>query len=358
MGTCRDNAGNVSAPQAFSFQYDGSAPTVGATPSRSPDSNGWYSHALTVSFGGSDATSGVESCSSASYAGPDSASASIGGTCTDKAGNVGAGSFAVKYDSSPPVVSASPDRAPDGAGWYTHTVRIDFGATDALSGVASCTSASYDGPDSSSTAITGSCRDGAGNTAAAIFPLRYDATAPTLRNVAAVAGDHSARVNWKALDATTITVTRAVGGTGATLRYSGTAASFTDKGLVNGKSYRYTIKARDEAGNTTTATATAVPLALFGPAQGARLREPPLFQWAPVPHATYYNLQVMHNGKVLSAWPKVSRLQMPKEWRFEGRSHRLTPGLYRWYVWPGYGPRAKAEYGPRLGGSFFVVVKT
>jgi hypothetical protein len=137
----------------------------------------------------------------------------------------------------------------------------------------------------------------------------------------------------------------------------GDGTSFVDKGLDNGTRYRYVVTAADAAGNTASSTVAVVPLALFEPAQGARVAAPPLFQWAPVPRATYYNVQVLHKGKVLSAWPAATRMRMPERWTFRGRSYRLAPGLYRWYVWPGFGERADADYGPRVGGSFFVVVQ-
>lgn len=63
-GTCTDNAGNVSAPVTLSFKYDATPPTVSAAPSRSSDANGWYNHQVDVAFKGSDATSGIASCTS------------------------------------------------------------------------------------------------------------------------------------------------------------------------------------------------------------------------------------------------------------------------------------------------------
>ena len=42
-------------------------------------------------------------------------------------------------------------------------------------------------------------------------------------------------------------------------------------------------------------------------------------------------------------------------WTFAGKSRRLTPGRYRWMVWPGYGPCSKADYGKAIGRSTFVV---
>jgi len=141
-----------------------------------------------------------------------------------------------------------------------------------------------------------------------------------------------------------------------TERYAGRGRSFVDKPLVNGRRYTYTVIARDDAGNSTSRSVNVVPLALFNPPAGARVRQPPLLQWAAVPGATYYNLQVLHNHKVLSIWPTTNRFRMPRQWRFAGHAYKLDPGLYRWYVWPGIGPRYKAQYGPRVGGSFFTVV--
>ena len=40
-------------------------------PDRGPDANGWYNHGLNVGFSGSDGVSGISSCSSGSYSGPD-----------------------------------------------------------------------------------------------------------------------------------------------------------------------------------------------------------------------------------------------------------------------------------------------
>jgi hypothetical protein len=85
---------------------DATAPTVSAVPDRPPDANGWYNHPLTIAFSGSDATSGVDTCSQAGYAGPDSAGTSVAGTCRDRAGNVASAAFPLKYDATPPALGA------------------------------------------------------------------------------------------------------------------------------------------------------------------------------------------------------------------------------------------------------------
>ena len=80
---------------------------------RSPDSNGWYNHALSVGFSGTDATSGMDSCvAPQGYSGPDNANASVSGSCRDRAGNVTVRNFALSYDATAPTVTgASASRA-------------------------------------------------------------------------------------------------------------------------------------------------------------------------------------------------------------------------------------------------------
>ena len=79
---------------------------TGITPDRPPDANGWYNHNVTVTFAGSDATSGIASCDTPTYDKPDTASATVTGHCQDNAGNVSApSSFGFKFDSTPPKLS-------------------------------------------------------------------------------------------------------------------------------------------------------------------------------------------------------------------------------------------------------------
>ena len=192
-GTCTDRAGNVSPALGFGLKYDATKPVVGGgQPARPSDSNGWYNRSVAVAFSGSDQTAGVESCTSATYAGPDSGAASLAGTCRDRAGNVSdAFGYGLKYDASAPqVTAADPDRATDANGWFNHPVGFTIRGGDAISGIASCPTASYSGPSSASASVTGTCRDVAGNTASRVFALQYDDVAPTVtKGTAARAAD-------------------------------------------------------------------------------------------------------------------------------------------------------------------------
>jgi hypothetical protein len=182
--TVTDLAGNsTTASSGPTVNIDLTAPTnVSDSPDRSADSNGWYNAPLTITFSGDDSLSGIASCDAPGYSAPDSATASVSGTCTDKAGNVSAAlDFNFQYDATAPTnVAGTPDRAADSNGWYNHAVTITFSGDDLTSGIAICTSASYSGPDAAAASVSGSCTDTAGNTANGSATLAYDATVPTI----------------------------------------------------------------------------------------------------------------------------------------------------------------------------------
>jgi hypothetical protein len=182
-GTCTDAAGNTKSTNQTGINIDKTNPSASGAPSRAPDFNGWYNHALSVAFSGADALSGIASCSAAiPYSGPDRENIMAGtGFCTDEAGNVSptVNASLFKYDATSPtaVVSVS---APDHGEWYNQPLTVSFTWSDNLSGVGTpcTTSQDYSGPDGSSIPVNGSCTDQAGNSASASKTIKYDATAP------------------------------------------------------------------------------------------------------------------------------------------------------------------------------------
>ena len=96
---------------------------------------------------------------------------------------------------------------------------------------------------------------------------------------------------------------------------------------------------------------------LVSPPDGAKLTAPPKLAWVASAGARYYNVQLFRGAeKILSAWPTTSSLALRKAWRYRGRRYRMTPGTYRWYVWPGVGAKADKRYGPLLGTNSFDIV--
>ena len=358
---CTATDGSSTVQFHLQFKIDTDAPAVTtATPDRAPDAGGWYSHPVAVTFSGNDTTSGIASCSTATYSGPDSGSASVTGTCRDNAGNVSAtASFGLRYDTTAPTVTAQLSRAPDANGWYSHPVTVTFVGSDDGSGVSSCTApVSYSGPDSAKASLTGGCVDAAGNSASATASLQYDSTPPKLADVAVSVVSRSATLSWQAPSGTAVSITRTPGRGKQRhpVVYRGRASRFRDTKLLPGVTYRYRLAATDAAGNTSDLAVAALVPALYLPAAGARVKPGDLLAWAPVKGASYYNVQIFRGShKVLSAWPKRPRLALPRTWKFNGKPARLAAGHYRWYVWPGRGALKAAHYGRLLGGSSFVV---
>jgi large repetitive protein len=252
-GTCTDNAGNVGS-KTFPLKYDSTSPVFAPSPDRAPNANGWYRSPVSVSWNGSDKTSGIASCpNSATYNGPDNAGASLGATCTDQAGNSASASFALKYDSTPPVFAPSPDRSPNANGWYRSPVTVTWNGSDATSGIASCpNSATYSTPDSANAALSATCTDQAGNSSSTSFPLKYDSTPPVAGSASPARPpdangwyNHQVSLNWSGSDATS-------GPASCTsLSYNG----------PDGSSVAPSGTCTDQAGNTST------PLTLPSPIQ-------------------------------------------------------------------------------------------
>ena len=173
-GTCRDFAGNT-APATLQLKYDETAPQSSPA-ARPPDANGWHNHAVTVTFQGTDGTSGIATCTQTTYSGPDDPSVALTGTCVDQAGNQSLSAlFTTKYDETPPQATATASRPADVNGWHNKPLTVRYAGTDATSGLASCDpEESYAGPDSAAATISGACRDLAGNVSPRSVVVKYD----------------------------------------------------------------------------------------------------------------------------------------------------------------------------------------
>jgi len=266
----------------------------------------------------------------------------------------------VRRDTVAPKVSGVPDRPPDLNGWYNHPVRITFTGSDSLSGLASCTSAIFSGPDTRSEKFGGRCTDRAGNIGTGWFSLRYDSTPPRAPRVAVSTNDEFVVLAWEvSRDTRSVEISRAPGlyGPEPSVVYRGRASRFADRKVDNGVSYRYTVTAVDRAGNRSDRPIDAVAAApLFKPVTGSVVRDPPVLAWAKVARASYYNVQIFRRGrKILSAWPTHPWLRLSRTWTYEGESYRLSRGTYQWRVWPGVGSPSAHKYRPLLGHSTFVV---
>jgi hypothetical protein len=310
--SCRDLAGNP-ANRSFALKYDATAPSVtGATPERPPNAGGWFNHPVRFDLLGTDATSGIAGCPSVTYGGPESATASFTGSCSDRAGNTAGRSFSLKYDATPPMltdVKAAGNDASVTVTWRT-------------------------GADTQSVEVVRT--PGVG----------LDSETSVFRGLAG--GFVDARVQ-----------------NGVRYAYDVRAsdpAGNTSNAITAGMAIAKAGPDVPVPGPTAQAPRRSVPprlARLLGPKRGSIFRRghPPLLRWTPVRGATYYNLQLSRLGrKMLSTWPTRARYRVKKHWSYGGRKWRLAPGKYRWIVWPGFGKRSKADYGRRIGASTFRVV--
>jgi hypothetical protein len=270
----------------------------------------------------------------------------------------------LKIDRTAPAVSAGAGRAPDYGAWFNHPVGITFGGSDATSGIGSCTSSTYAGPDGAGVSVGGSCNDVAGNVATATFSLNYDATAPPAPSVSAMPGDGKVALSWTATPDSQAEVLRTSPEEPPAVVFRGGGDGFTDGSVRNERRYRYVVTLIDQAGNRAAGDTSTVPTGskLLLPADGARLgrraESAPLLVWKDVRKARYYNVQLFREGdKILSAWPKVPRLQLKREWRYGGKLYHLLPARYCWRVWPGFGKRSAHRYGKQLGKKCFRVTR-
>ena len=196
------------APAAFALEVDEASDTTPpvVTPSVSGmlGNNGWYVGDVTVSWTVNDPESTV---TSAFGCDPSTVTTDTFGqtfTCSaTSAGGTSSQSVTIKRDATAPTsVSGMPNRAADYGTWYNHAVGVVFIGNDATSGIASCTTTNYSGPDGSGVTVNGSCTDNAGNTSAPVASsvFNYDGTKPTIS--AAIFSGTSGLNSWYVSDVT------------------------------------------------------------------------------------------------------------------------------------------------------------
>jgi hypothetical protein len=267
----------------------------------------------------------------------------------------------IKVDADPPTgVESHVARPADHNGWYNHPVAVTWTGSDATSGIASCSSTNYAGPEGAGVFFSGGCTDNAGNSTATGVTINYDATPPALSGVSIASTPDANVVRWTSSDPTAKVVVRraARASTRRVVRFHGTASSFVDKKIEPGIEYVYTLKAVDQAGNESpAATIVGLPkvLTLQKMPYVPRAAPNPILRWEAVGGARYYNVQLFRGKKrVLAAWPDAHQFGVPKAWKWDGRTRRLRPGHYHWYVWAGFGARSFAQY-RAVGSAQFIV---
>ncbi|MDQ1426146.1 MAG: large repetitive protein, partial [Acidimicrobiaceae bacterium] len=175
-----DNAGNAETTKTVHVRIDKTPPTISHLQSPSANANGWNNTNVTVTFTCADGVSGIASCTAPLTISTEGANQAATGTAVDNAGNSATDPAKVSIDKTLPTISSARDRAPNGNGWYKADVTVSFTCGDALSGVATCSTAQTVGEGANQSA-TGSVTDAAGNSASTTNSgINVDKTAPTI----------------------------------------------------------------------------------------------------------------------------------------------------------------------------------
>jgi hypothetical protein len=361
--TCTLNySGGGGTFNSVSVAKDSSPPSVSASFARGPDANGWYTSPVGVTFSGDGGPSGISSCTSGTYSGPDGSDVKVTGSCTDGAGNTGSTTSSIKFDASPPTVTPTPERPPDAGGWYNHPVKVSFSGQDGGSGIADCTApVTYAGPEGNPAKLVGQCRDAVGHLSAPVtFELRYDHTKPARPVIKARRTSRGIAVSWTAQgDVVRAEVRRSPGGKGKkpAVVFAGKGVRVVDRRATAPTRYWYEVRVYDQAGNVAAKTLAVEPSkGILLPVGGAVVKNAPLVRWVPVAKARFYNVQLWQGKKkLLTTWPSRTKLRLGETWTFGGRTQRLRNGRYQLYVWPAFGTLAKPQYGKLVGRVDFVV---
>lgn len=177
--TVTDNVGNTGSGSVV-VKLDKTAPTITGSRTPAANANGWNNTDVTVSFTGSDATSGVKSSSSPATLTSSAANQSVTGTVTDNADNTASTTVSgINIDKVAPTLSGKPTTDPNANGWYNGDVTVAWTATDALSGTTNPANSTVSGEGSALT-VSATASDRAGNTSGSVqsAAVKIDRTAP------------------------------------------------------------------------------------------------------------------------------------------------------------------------------------
>jgi Glucodextranase, domain B len=241
-------------------------PAIAAGIAPAPNAAGWNMSSVTVSFACSDAILGISSCTPPVQVSAEGAHQTVTGTAVNQAGFSASTAASVSIDLTLPLISGVANPPPNAAGWNNGGVTVSFTCSDALSGVASCTSPVTLATEGARQIATGTATDTAGNTASAPASVSIDLTPPA---VAITSPANGATVSTAA-QTVSGTVSDALSGI-ASVSCNGAAASVSGTGFTCGVTLvpganAITVQAQDLAGNTGTSSAnvtfgSAVPTA-------------------------------------------------------------------------------------------------
>ncbi|HYI33427.1 MAG TPA: hypothetical protein VEX88_08205, partial [Glaciibacter sp.] len=256
--TATDRVGNATEG-SVTVRVDKAAPTITAAQVKNADGTTTVTFTCADSSSGGAQSSGIASCvadgetTNSKTVAP---GVTVNGTATDAAGNTAkASSTAPAADNTPPVLSGSPTSSPNGAGWYSGDVTIDWTASDPESGIPMAPADTTITGEGSGLTSSTTVKNGAGlsTTATSSPAVNIDRTAPTT----GISGTSNAWVNG----AVTVELAASDNLSGvARTEYTvdgGSTQTGTTFTLSTEGEHEITFRSVDKAGNTeATQTAT------------------------------------------------------------------------------------------------------
>ncbi|HJQ35478.1 MAG TPA: PxKF domain-containing protein [Pyrinomonadaceae bacterium] len=255
-------------------KIDRKAPSVSASAAKADSSaynaGDWTNQDVTVSYSCDDGTgSGVASVDAPDTLSAEGANQSATGQCTDNVGHTASATFQpVNIDKTKPTLSFdSYSPAPNGAGWNNTNVSVAFTPADALSGVASTSTASPLVLSNEGSSVTGSVTvtDVAGNSETfTTSPVKIDKTKPTLAP-ARHAGSEANGAGWNKTD-----VTVDANASDALSGVANVSPNASQTVSTEGANQSVSFTATDAAGNSETASLGGINIDKTAPAVTAK----------------------------------------------------------------------------------------
>lgn len=174
-----------------------SPPAVEAVIDGTQGTNGWYTTEVALQWTVTDEETPeitAEGCEPATVS-EDTDGQTFSCTATSEGGSTTTIATIAKDATAPGEVSVTAEPSATN-GWHAAPFTATWTGSDAISGIAECTSTDYAGPDAVDATLIGTCTDHAGNKSdAATYAFSYDATAPIVSAVPDRAPDHNGWYN-------------------------------------------------------------------------------------------------------------------------------------------------------------------
>jgi hypothetical protein len=267
-----NNCNNIDTSTDVQYAVDNAGPTLAGTISPAPNAAGWNKAGATVGWTAADpavsvspAVPGSGVVTQPGSTGPYNTDGTVLATQStqDRLGNTGAGSMTLHVDGSAPTITGSRTPAANGNGWNNMPVTVSFACTDTgPSGMKSCTSPTTLGTDAAGQSVTGTATDNADNTSTTtVSGVNIDRTPPTLSGAPTTSPNGAGwyhgnvTIHWTGADVLA----------GIDSSTAPTDTTFT----TEGSAVSATATVSDKAGNSTTATSTAVKIDRTAPVTSA-----------------------------------------------------------------------------------------